>query len=309
MSSPIKIFSGSASRYLAESISDFFGSPLGEVELQKFSDGEMQVHYKESIRGSDIFIVQSTFPPADNLMELLLLVDAAKRASANQVIVVMPYYGYARQDRKFTARVSIGAKLVANLLVAAGADRIVTMDLHAGQIQGFFDLPFDHLDATAVFVPYLKDLQLENLVIASPDIGGSARARKYANFLGADLIIVDKYRVRPNEVAGMQVIGDAKDKNIVLVDDLVDTAGTISKAANILVEEGALSVRAMITHPILSGPAYDRVIDSSLSELVVTDTIPLKRQHEKIRVLSVAPLFAKCFRKIHNFESVSSLFL
>lgn len=309
MSSPIKIFSGSASRYLAESISDFFGSPLGEVELQKFSDGEMQVHYKESIRGSDIFIVQSTFPPADNLMELLLLVDAAKRASANQVIVVMPYYGYARQDRKFTARVSIGAKLVANLLVAAGADRIVTMDLHAGQIQGFFDLPFDHLDATAVFVPYLKDLQLENLVIASPDIGGSARARKYANFLGADLIIVDKYRVRPNEVAGMQVIGDAKDKNIVLVDDLVDTAGTISKAANILVEEGALSVRAMITHPILSGPAYDRIIDSSLSELVVTDTIPLKRQHEKIRVLSVAPLFAKCFRKIHNFESVSSLFL
>lgn len=309
MSSPIKIFSGSASRYLAENISDFFGSPLGEVELQKFSDGEMQVHYKESIRGSDIFIVQSTFPPADNLMELLLLVDAAKRASANQVIVVMPYYGYARQDRKFTARVSIGAKLVANLLVAAGADRIVTMDLHAGQIQGFFDLPFDHLDATAVFVPYLKDLQLENLVIASPDIGGSARARKYANFLGADLIIVDKYRVRPNEVAGMQVIGDAKDKNIVLVDDLVDTAGTISKAANILVEEGALSVRAMITHPILSGPAYDRIIDSSLSELVVTDTIPLKRQHEKVRVLSVAPLFAKCFRKIHNFESVSSLFL
>lgn len=309
MSSPIKIFSGSASRYLAESISDFFGSPLGEVELQKFSDGEMQVHYKESIRGSDIFIVQSTFPPADNLMELLLLVDAAKRASANQVIVVMPYYGYARQDRKFTARVSIGAKLVANVLVAAGADRIVTMDLHAGQIQGFFDLPFDHLDATAVFVPYLKDLQLKNLVIASPDIGGSARARKYANFLGADLIIVDKYRVRPNEVAGMQVIGDAKDKNIVLVDDLVDTAGTISKAANILVEEGALSVRAMITHPILSGPAYDRIIDSSLSELVVTDSIPLKRQHEKVRVLSVAPLFAKCFRKIHNFESVSSLFL
>ena len=309
MSSPIKIFSGSASRYLAESISDFFGSPLGEVEHQKFSDGEMQVHYKESIRGSDIFIVQSTFPPADNLMELLLLVDAAKRASANQVIVVMPYYGYARQDRKFTARVSIGAKLVANLLVAAGADRIVTMDLHAGQIQGFFDLPFDHLDATAVFVPYLKSLQLDNLVIASPDIGGSARARKYANFLGADLIIVDKYRIRPNEVAGMQVIGEAKDKNIVLVDDLVDTAGTISKAANILMDEGALSVRAMTTHPILSGPAYERIIESSLLELVVTDTIPLKQQHEKIRVLSVAPLFAKCFRKIHNFESVSSLFL
>ncbi len=309
MSSPIKIFSGSASRYLAEKISDFFGSPLGENDLLKFSDGEMQVHYKESIRGSDIFIVQSTFPPADNLMELLLLIDAAKRASANQVIVVMPYYGYARQDRKFMARVSIGAKLVANVLVAAGADRIVTMDLHAGQIQGFFDLPFDHLDATAVFVPYLKSLDLSNLVIASPDIGGSARARKYADFLGADLIIVDKHRVRPNEVASMQVIGDARGKNVVLVDDLVDTAGTISKAGDILMEEGALSVRALATHPILSGPAYEKIGQSQLLELVVTDTIPLKQSHEKIRVLSVAPLFAKCFRKIHNFESVSSLFL
>lgn len=309
MSSPIKIFSGSASRYLAEKISDFFGSPLGEVELLKFSDGEMQVHYKESIRGSDIFIVQSTFPPSDNLMELLLLVDAAKRASANQVIVVMPYYGYARQDRKFMARVSIGAKLVANLLVAAGADRIVTMDLHAGQIQGFFDLPFDHLDATAVFVPYIKSLRLDNLVIASPDIGGSPRARKYSGYLNADLIIVDKHRERPNEVATMQVIGDPTGKNVVLVDDLVDTAGTLTKAADILMEKGAVSVRAMATHPILSGPAYDRIAGSKLVELVVTDTIPLKQQHEKIRVLSVAPLFAKCFRKIHNYESVSSLFL
>jgi ribose-phosphate pyrophosphokinase len=309
MSSPIKIFSGSASRYLAEKISDFFGSPLGEVELLKFSDGEMQVHYKESIRGSDIFIVQSTFPPSDNLMELLLLVDAAKRASANQVIVVMPYYGYARQDRKFMARVSIGAKLVANLLVAAGADRIVTMDLHAGQIQGFFDLPFDHLDATAVFVPYIKSLRLDNLVIASPDIGGSPRARKYSGYLNADLIIVDKHRERPNEVATMQVIGDPTGKNVVLVDDLVDTAGTLTKAADILMEKGAVSVRAMATHPILSGPAFDRIAGSKLVELVVTDTIPLKQQHEKIRVLSVAPLFAKCFRKIHNYESVSSLFL
>lgn len=309
MSSPIKIFSGSASRYLTEKISDFFGSPLGEVELLKFSDGEMQVHYKESIRGSDIFIVQSTFPPSDNLMELLLLVDAAKRASANQVIVVMPYYGYARQDRKFMARVSIGAKLVANLLVAAGADRIVTMDLHAGQIQGFFDLPFDHLDATAVFVPYIKSLRLDNIVIASPDIGGSPRARKYSGYLNADLIIVDKHRERPNEVATMQVIGDPTGKNVVLVDDLVDTAGTLTKAADILMEKGAISVRAMATHPILSGPAYDRIAGSKLVELVVTDTIPLKQQHEKIRVLSVAPLFAKCFRKIHNYESVSSLFL
>lgn len=282
---------------------------MGEVDLLTFSDGEMQVHYKESIRGSDIFIVQSTIPPADNLMELLLMIDAAKRASANQVVVVMPYYGYARQDRKFKARVSVGAKLVANILVAAGADRIVTMDLHAGQIQGFFDIPLDHLDASAVFVPYLEGLQLENLVIASPDIGGSARARKYAGFIGADLVIVDKHRARPNEVASMQVIGDVRGKNVVLIDDLVDTAGTLTKAAGILIEEGAVSVRALATHPILSGPAYERIEASKLDELVVTDTIPLKSSSDKIRVLSVAPLFAKCFRKIHNFESISSLFL
>ncbi|RMG72725.1 MAG: ribose-phosphate pyrophosphokinase [Bacteroidetes bacterium] len=309
MSPQVKIFSGSQSKYLAEKISDFFGSPLGEVELLKFSDGELQVHYKESIRGSDIFIVQSTFAPADNMMELLLMIDAASRASANQVVVVMPYYGYARQDRKSIARVSIGAKLVANLLVAAGANRIVTMDLHAGQIQGFFDIPLDHLDATAVFVPYLMGLQLEPLCIASPDIGGSARARKYAKFINAELIIVDKHRSRPNEVESMQVIGDAKGKHIVLVDDLVDTAGTICKAADLLMEEGALSVRAIATHPILSGPAMERIEKSKLQELVVTDTIPLKNKPDKVRVLSIAPVFAKAFRKIHNFESISSLFI
>ena len=309
MPSPIKIFSGQATKHLAEKISDFFGSPLGEIELLRFSDGEIQVYYEESIRGSDIFIVQSTFAPADNLLELFLLIDAAKRASANQVVVVIPYYGYARQDRKFKSRVSVGAKMIANILTATGADRIVTMDLHAGQIQGFFDIPLDHLDASAVFVPYIKSLGLENLCIASPDIGGSARARKYAQYLDAELIIVDKHRIRPNEVASMQVIGDAKGKNIIIVDDLVDTAGTLCKAAEVLTDEGAISVRAIATHPILSGPAYDRIAASKLEELVVTDTIPLRENVQKIRVISVAPIFGKAFRKIHNNESISSLFL
>ncbi|MEZ4825324.1 MAG: ribose-phosphate pyrophosphokinase [Bacteroidia bacterium] len=309
MSSPIKIFSGSASRYLAEKISDFFGSPLGKIELLKFSDGEMQVYYEESIRGSDIFLVQSTFAPGDNIMELLLMIDAARRASANQVVVVIPYFGYARQDRKFKSRVSVGAKLVANILTAAGADRIVTMDLHAGQIQGFFDIPLDHLDASAVFVPYLKSLNLENLCIASPDIGGSARARKYAQLLEAELIIVDKHRVRPNEVESMQVIGDPKERNIVLIDDLIDTAGTLCKAADLLMENGALSVRAVATHPILSGKAYERIANSKLKEVAVTDTIPITQQVHNLKVISIAPVFAKAFRKIHNFESISSLFL
>jgi ribose-phosphate pyrophosphokinase len=309
MSPKIKIFSGKASLYLAEKISDFFGSPLGKVEILEFSDGEIQVYYEESIRGSDIFIVQSTFAPAENIMELLLMIDAAKRASATQIIVVIPYFGYARQDRKFKSRVSVGAKLMANILTAAGADRVVTMDLHAGQIQGFFDIPLDHLDASAVFVPYLKGLKLDNLCIASPDIGGSARARRYSGYTGAELIIVDKHRKKPNEVASMQVIGDPSGLNIVLVDDLADTAGTICKAANLLVEKGALSVRAIVTHPLLSGPAYERIMDSELVELAVTDTIPLRKECEKIKVLSIAPIFAKAFRKIHNFESISSLFI
>lgn len=305
----IKIFSGSASRYLAEKVADFFGSPLGEIELLKFSDGEMQVYYQESIRGHDIFLVQSTFPPADNIWELLLMLDAAKRASARQVIAVIPYFGYARQDRKFMSRVSIGAKLKANLLTEAGADRVVTMDLHAGQIQGFFDIPLDHLDATAVFVPYLKSLNLENMCIASPDIGGSARARKYAKHLNAELIIVDKHRERPNEVASMTVIGDPEGKNIVLIDDLIDTAGTLCKAGALLMERGALSVRAVATHPILSGPAYERIGSSQLVEVVTTDTLPTKQEIPNLKVISIAPVFAKAFRKIHNNESISSLFL
>lgn len=269
----------------------------------------MQVFYEESIRGCNLFLIQSTFAPSDNLMELLLMIDAAKRASANQVIVVIPYYGYARQDRKHKSRVSIGAKLIADLLTAAGADRIMTMDLHAGQIQGFFNIPLDHLDASSVFVPYLKGLKLDNLCIASPDIGGSARARMYATYLDGSLAIIDKHRVRPNEVASMRVIGDVAGMNVVLIDDLADTAGTLCKAADLLLEQGALSVRAVVTHPVLSGPAYERIEGSKLDELVVTDTIPLKHDSPKIKVISVAPLLAKAFRKIHNFESISSLFI
>ncbi len=306
----LKYFSGTSSQYLAEKICDIFGSPLGLCEVTRFSDGEIQIQYCESIRGSDVFLIQSTFAPAENLIELFLMIDAAARASANQVVVVIPYYGYARQDRKHKSRVSMGAKVMANLLTAAKADRIVTMDLHAGQIQGFFDIPLDHLDASAIFIPYLQDLDLENLCIASPDMGGSERARDYARRLGnADLAVINKQRIKPNEVASMEVIGNVEGKNVVLVDDLVDTAGTLCKAAELLVDRGALSVRAVVTHPVLSGLAYDRIADSRLEEIVVTDTIPLKRKLDKIRVISIAPIFAKAFRKIHNFESISSLFI
>ncbi|MEM6767684.1 MAG: ribose-phosphate pyrophosphokinase [Bacteroidota bacterium] len=310
MASQIKIFSGTASRYLAEKICDFFGSPLGKVNVERFKDGEMQITYEESIRGSDIFIVQSTFTPAENMMELLLLIDTARRASANQIIVVTPYFGYARQDRKFKSRVSLGSKLMANLLTAAGADRILTMDLHAGQIQGFFDIPFDHLFASVVFLPYLRSLELENLCIASPDVGGSERARAYAKRLeNASLAIIDKHRDKPNEVASMTVIGNVEGKNVVLVDDLIDTAGTLCKAGEVIMEQGALSVRAVATHPILSGPAYDRIASSRLSEVVVSDTIPLQKELDNLKVISIAPIFAKAFRKIHNYESISSLFV
>lgn len=237
------------------------------------------------------------------------MIDAAKRASARQVVVVIPYFGYARQDRKFKSRVSIGAKLIANLLTTAGADRIMTMDLHAGQIQGFFDIPMDHLDASAVFVPHLRKMNLENMVIASPDIGGAARARKYAKHLNAELILVDKHRERPNEVASMQVIGAASGKNIILIDDLIDTAGTLCKAAEVLMGEGALSVRAVATHPVFSGPAIDRIEASELVEVLTTDTIPQTRESEKIKVITIAQIFAKAFRKLHNNESISSLFI
>lgn len=307
--SSVKIFSGTQSRYLAEQIAEAYGNKLGNITHSRFSDGEISVSYEESLRGLDLYLIQSTFPTADNLMELLLMVDAARRASAAQVAVVIPYFGYARQDRKDKPRVPIAAKLVANLLSAAGADRLMTCDLHAGQIQGFFDFPVDHLDGAAIFIPYLRSLNLDNLLIASPDVGGLTRARGIAKTLGVDLVVCDKHRKKANEIASMQLIGDVEGKNVVLVDDLIDTGGTITKAAQLIMDKGALSVRAICTHPILSGPAYDNINGSVLTELVVTDTIPLKQESPKIKVLSVATLFAKAIRKIQDNESISSLFI
>ena len=307
--SSVKIFSGEATRYLADNISHYYGKPLGDVTVQRFSDGEMSPSFNESVRGCDVFLIQSTFQPSENLMELLLMIDAARRASAKYVTVVVPYFGYARQDRKDKPRVSIASKLHANLLSAAGADRLMTCDLHAGQIQGFFDIPVDHLDGSSIFVPYLKNLNLENILFASPDVGGVKRTRSYAKHFQAGIVVCDKHRERANEVASMQIIGDVSGMDVVLVDDLVDTAGTICKAANIIMEKGAKSVRAVITHPVLSGKAYENIENSALEELVVTDTIPLSQECSKIRVLTVADLFAKAIRKIHDHESISSLFM
>lgn len=307
--SSVKIFAGKGTGDLAESIAEIYGKPLGKCVSQKFSDGELNFSYNESIRGSDLFLIQSTNPPSDNILELLLMIDAARRASAKYVTVVVPYFGYARQDRKDRPRVSIAAKMMANLLTAAGANRLMTMDLHAGQIQGFFDIPVDHLDATAIFVPYIKKLTLDNLIFASPDVGGTARARSYAKHFAVDMVVCDKHRKRANEIASMQVIGDVEGKDVVLVDDMADTAGTISKAANLLKEKGASSVRAICTHPILSGKAYENIEASALEELITTDTITLKQQSDRITVLSVAELFAKAIRKVHDHESISALFL
>jgi ribose-phosphate pyrophosphokinase len=305
----VKLFSGSQSQYLAEKISYYYGKSLGSVSLQKFSDGELSPSFNESVRGCDVFLIQSTFPPADNLMELLLMVDAARRASAKYVTLVVPYFGYARQDRKDKPRVAIAAKLVANLFMAAGADRLMTCDLHAGQIQGFFDFPVDHLDGSAIFVPYLRNLKLDNLVFASPDVGGVARARSFAKFFQADIVVCDKHRIRANEIASMQVIGDVEGANVVLVDDLIDTGGTICKAAEIIMEKGAKSVRAICTHPIMSGSAYDKINNSVLAEIAVSDTIPLAQESDKIKVLTVAELFSKAIRNVHDHESISSLFI
>ena len=305
----VKLFSGTSSRYLAEKIAEAYGQPLGHLSIQKFSDGEMSPSFTESVRGSDVFIIQSTIPPADNTMELLLIIDAARRASAENVIVVIPYFGYARQDRKDKPRVAIGAKLNANILMAAGANRIMTCDLHAGQIQGFFDVPVDHMDGSAIFVPYLRSLQLDNLLFAAPDVGGVGRARAFASYFQADMVVCDKHRKRANEVASMQVIGDVEGADVVLVDDMVDTAGTICKAAGILKEKGAKTVRAVCTHPILSGKAYENIENSVLEEIVVTDTIPLKKESEKIKVLTVANLFAEAIQKLQSHGSISSLFI
>jgi ribose-phosphate pyrophosphokinase len=305
----VKIFSGRATTYLAEKIAHAYGEALGEVNYQQFSDGEMSPFIAESVRGHEVFIIQSTIPPSDNLMELLLMVDASKRASASSVNVVIPYFGYARQDRKDKPRVSIGAKLIANLLSAAGADRIMACDLHADQIQGFFDIPVDHLDGAYIFVPYLKSLGLQNIMFASPDVGGIKRARSFAKFFNAELAVCDKYRKEANKIETMRLIGDVEGKDVVLVDDLVDTAGTIFKAAALLKEKGARSVRAVCTHPVLSGKAYENIEGSVLEEIVVSDTIPLKEKGLKIKVLSVSDLFAKAIRKIHDHESISSLFI
>jgi ribose-phosphate pyrophosphokinase len=305
----VKIFSGRATTYLAERIAHAYGEPLGSVNYQQFSDGEMSPFIGESVRGHDVFIVQSTFAPADNFLELLLMIDASKRASAANVNVIIPYFGYARQDRKDKPRVAIGAKLIANLLSAAGADRIMTCDLHADQIQGFFDIPVDHLDGNYIFVPYLKSLNLKNLMFASPDVGGIKRARSFAKFFGSDLAVCDKYRKEANKIESMRLIGDVEGKDVVLVDDLVDTAGTICKAAGMLKEKGANTVRAICTHAVLSGNAYENIENSALEELVVSDTIPLKQESSKIKVLSVSDLFAKAIRKIHDHESISSLFI
>lgn len=294
---------------LGKNIAEFYGQSLGGIHLQKFSDGEMAPYYTESIRGANVFLIQSTMAPSDNLIELCLMIDAAKRASAYKIIAVLPYFGYARQDRKDKPRIAIGAKMVANLLTAAGADRIMTCDLHAGQIQGFFDIPVDHLDGSAIFVPYLRSLNLDNLLFASPDVGGVKRTRSYAQYFNAEMVVIDKHRKRPNEVAEMRIIGNVEGRNVVLVDDLVDTGGTLCKAAQIIMDEGASSVRAVCTHPVLSGKAYENISASVLEELVVTDTIPLGQESEKIRVLTVGELFSKAIKNITVHGSISQLFI
>lgn len=308
MPSHVKIFSGSASRYLAQRIADEYGKPLGKELVARFSDGEVQPSYEETLRGNDVYLIQSTFPPADNMMELLLMIDAARRASAKQIVAVIPYFGYARQDRKDKPRVSVGAKLMANLLIAAGVNRVITMDLHADQIQAFFDIPVDHLYASAIFIPYIKSLNLPNLVMGSPDTGGTRRAAAYAKFLNSELVICYKQRVRINEVERMVLIGDVKGKDVVLVDDIIDTAGSITKAAQMMCENGARSVRAVCTHPVFSGKAYEKISNSVFDEVLVTDTIPLKEDCPKVKVLSGAKLFADVIRRVHNHESISTHF-
>ncbi|MFI3248692.1 MAG: ribose-phosphate pyrophosphokinase [Rikenellaceae bacterium] len=306
----IKFFAGRGSEYLAKKIAESYGTTLGSCEVLPFSDGEFQTCYKESIRGCTVFIIQSTFPPAENLMELLMMIDGARRASAHQVVAVIPYFGWARQDRKDRPRVPIGAKLVANMLSAAGANRVMTMDLHADQIQGFFEFPVDALYASGIFIPYINRLGMKDLSIAAPDMGGAKRANTYAKHLGAPIIISHKERAKANVVGSMTAIGEVEGRNIIIVDDMIDTAGTICMAANMLMERGAASVRAVITHPVLSGKAYDRINASALQEVIVTDTIPLREDVDtsKFTVLSVADMFSDVIDRVYNYKSISPIF-
>ena len=307
---PIKLFSGTSSRYLAEKIAESYGQELGATELLNFSDGEFQPRFKETVRGDYVFIIQSTYQPSDNIMELLLMLEAARKASAYKVVAVIPYFGFARQDRKDRPRVSIGAKLMADLLQATNIDRVITMDLHADQIQGFFNIPVDHLYASAVHIPYLEKLNLDNIVIASPDVGGSKKANAYASHLETELIICHKTRHQANQIDNIKVIGDPKDKNVILIDDMVDTAGTITKAADVIKEQGAKSIRVFATHPLLSEPAIERIENSAIDEVVVTDTIPITgKESSKITVLSVAGVFADVIQKVYNYQSISTNFI
>ncbi len=306
---PFKVFCGTKSRYMAEKVCEKLGCPLGNMNIQYFADGEFVVSYEESIRGCEVYLVQSTFPNSDNLLELLLMIDAAKRASAKKVIPVIPYFGWARQDRKDKPRVSIGAKLIADLLTTAGIDRVITLDLHADQIQGFFDCPVDHLLASSIFLPYIQSMNLEDLVIASPDVGGSKRASSYAKYLGVDLVLCHKQRAKANVVESMKIIGDVKGKNVIILDDMVDTAGTITKAADLMIENGALSVRAFASHGVLSDPATERIEKSKLTAIYFTDSIPLKKESEKIKVLSVAELIANTIINVNTNKSISSSYL
>ena len=309
MKTPAKIFACNQSKLLASKISDHFGIPVGKVNFSRYSDGEFQPSFEESVRGARIFIIGSTQPTSDNLMEMLLMLDADKIASARHITAVMPYFGWARQDRKDKPRVPIGAKLIAKLLETAGATRIITMDLHADQIQGFFEKPVDHLFASTIFLPHIESLKLSNLTIASPDMGGSKRAYAYSKYLSSEVVICYKQREKANKVSHMELIGNVKDKNVILVDDMVDTAGTLTKAATLMKERGAISVRAVCTHALLSGDAYDKIEKSELEELIVTDSIPPRISHNKVKVLSCAPLFAEVMKNVHYNQSISSKFV
>ncbi len=310
MGKRVKFFTGNADKQLAERIAKAYGSGLGDVSIPKFSDGEYTTYFNETVRGQDVFLLQSTNPPIDNLMELLLMIDAAKRASARNIIAVLPYFGFARQDRKDKPRVAIGSKLVANLLSAAGVTRVMTMDLHADQIQGFFEIPVDHLYASSIFLPFIKEnFDLKSLVIAAPDTGGTKRANAYSKYLGLEMAICYKQRSVANQIDSMMVIGDVSGRDVLIIDDIIDTAGTVCKAAELMKEQGATSVSVMCTHAILSGPAYERIEKSSIKELIVTDTIPLKKTSKKIKVLTVANLFGNVIRSLENHESISDNFI